>query len=329
MPAEMKAVTRTEYGGPEVLSWTTAPIPSPGEGQLLVRVHAGSPNAADWHFLRGRPLLVRPQLGFRRPRHHGFGTDVAGIVEQVGPGVTGFSVGDRVTGNSGGRGFAELAPLRASHAAHVPDGVSLHEAATLPLAGVTALQAVRDHGEVRPGDRVLVNGAGGGVGHFAVQVAAVLGAEVTAVTRTPTLQMVRDIGAHDAIDHTTTDYPGLGRKWDVIIDVAGTHPAAANRQSLAADGRWVIVSGPFRSALFGPMGYALGGLARFALRNQTARMFVAEETAERVTTLVAWLAAGDLTPQVERTFAISETAQAMRHLGGGGTRGKLVVDVVS
>lgn len=324
----MKAITRTEYGGPEVLSFGTATVPTAGAGELLVRVHAGSPNAADWHLMRGVPLLVRPQLGFRHPRHHGFGTDVAGVVEAVGPDVVGFAVGDRVVGNSG-RGFAELAPLRAKHAAHVPDGVPLELAATLPIAGVTALQAVRDKGQVGAGDRVLVNGASGGVGHFAVQIAVLLGAEVTAVSSGRNHDLVRGLGAADVIDHTTTDYPDTGRRWDVVIDLAGTQSPAANRRALTDEGRWVLVGGPMRNRVLGPLGYTLGGLLHFAPRSQSASMFVASETSEQVATLVRWLAAGDLTPNVERTYALPATADAMHHIGTGRTRGKLVIEVGS
>lgn len=324
----MKAITRQAYGGPEVLEFTTDDVPEAGEGELLVRVNAGSPNAADWHILTGEPLLLRPMYGLRRPRHPYFGTDVAGVVEAVGAGVRGFAVGDRVFGDTGGRGFAELAPLSADRAAQVPDGVSFAEAATLPIAGVTALQGLREKGGVATGDRVLVNGASGGVGHFAVQIAALLGAEVTGVSSARNHQLLRDLGASDTIDYANTDYTATGRTWDVILDLVGNHRAGANRRVLSQDGRWVIIGGP-KHRVLGPLGYAVKGLLRFAVAPQSATMFVAEETTERLTTLAGWLAAGDIAPSIERTYALPETADAMRHIGEGHTRGKLVIDVAS
>ena len=328
MSDTMPAVTRREYGGPDVLSWSTAPVPTPDEGLLLVRVRAASPNAADWHMLRGKPYLLRPQTGWRRPRHRTFGTDVAGTVTAVGPGVEGVAVGDRVVGNTGGSGFAQFALLRADVVGRLPDHVTFEEAATLPIAGVTALEGLTDHGRVGPGDRVLVNGASGGVGHFAVQIATLLGAEVTAVSSARNHELVRGLGAADAIDYTTTDYTTAGRQWDVILDVAGTRPAGANARALVPGGRWVIMGGPMRNPVLGPLGYILRGLANFAPRSRTARMFVADETAERVTTLVDWLAAGDLTPHVEQTYAMQATRDAMAHIGTGRTRGKLVLEGV-
>jgi NADPH:quinone reductase-like Zn-dependent oxidoreductase len=329
MTEQMQAVTRTEYGGPEVLSWSTAEVPPVEEGRLLVRVHAASPNAADWHLLRGKPYLVRPQLGWRRPRHETFGTDVAGTVAAVGPGVEGFAVGDRVVANSGSRGFAEYAPLRADLAVKLPDHVAFEEAATLPIAGVTALEGLRDHARVGPGDRVLVNGASGGVGHFAVQIAVLLGAEVTAVSSARNHDLVRGLGAADTIDYTSTDYTTTGRQWDVVLDVAGTRPAGANARALTPEGRWVIVGGPMRNPVWGPMGYVLGGIANFAPRSRSATMFVARETAERVSTLVDWLAGGDLVPHVERSYPMQATAEAMAHIGSGRTRGKLLLEGVA
>lgn len=328
--SQMKAVTRQAYGGPEVLEFTTAAVPEPGEGELLVRVRAGSPNAADWHLLTGEPLLVRPQSGLRRPKHQYFGTDVAGVVEAVGPGVGAtFTVGDRVFGSTGGRGFAELAPMSAGHTTTIPDGVSFAEAAALSIAGVTALQAVRDKGDVTTGDRVLVNGASGGVGHFAVQVAVLLGAEVTAVSSARNHQLLRELGAHETIDYATTDYTATGRTWDVLVDVQGNHPARANRRVLAEEGRWVIVGGPKRNRLLGPMGYVAAAMLRFAFASQSATFFVAEETTERLATLARWVADGELTPSIERTYALPEVADAMRHIGEGHTRGKLVIEVTT
>lgn len=328
MTRQTKAITRAAYGGPEVLGFGVVDAPEPGEGELLVRVHAGSPNAADWHLLTGEPMLLRLDQGLRRPKHDRFGTDVAGVVEALGPGVTGFAVGDRVFGDTGGRGFAELTLLAADRAAHVPEGVTFADAATLPIAGVTALQAVHEIAEVGAGDRVLVNGASGGVGHFAVQIACVLGAEVTAVCSAGNYDLVARLGATHVIDYATTDYTATGARYDAIIDVVGNHPPGTNHRALTDHGRWVIVSGPKRRVL-GPLPYVVRGLTRFAWGSRHATMFIAEETTARLTTLAEWLAAGEIEPVIERTYALPETSDAMRHIGTGRTRGKLVIEVTS
>lgn len=328
MTQQIKAITRRAYGGPEVLEFGAVDAPEPADDELVVRVHAASPNAADWHLLTGEPLLVHLDQGLRRPKHDRFGTDVAGVVEAVGPGATGFTVGDRVFGDTGGRGFAELAPLAADRAAHIPDGVGFAAAATLPIAGVTALQGVREIAQVGRGDRVLVNGASGGVGHFAVQIARLLGAEVTAVCSAPNHDLVRGLGADHAIDYTTTDYTATRARYDAIIDVVGNHPPAANHRALVEDGHWVIVSGPKRRVL-GPIPYGVRGLARFALGSRTATMFMAKETTARLTTLAGWLASGEIEPVVERTYALPEVPDAMRQIGTGRNRGKLVIEVTA
>lgn len=328
MTAQIKAITRSAYGGPEVLEFGVVDAPEQAAGELLVRVHAASPNAADWHLLTGEPLLVRFDTGLRHPEHDRFGTDVAGVVEAVGPDVTGFAVGDRVFGDTGGRGFAELTALAADRAAHVPDGVGFAAAATLPIAGVTALQGVHEIAQVGGGDRVLVNGASGGVGHFAVQIARLLGAEVTGVCSAPNHDMVRRLGATHVIDYAATDYTATGARYDAIIDVVGNHSPSANHRALVDGGRWVIISGPKRR-LVGPLPYVVRGLSRFALGSRTATMFIAKETTARLTTLAQWLAAGEIDPVVERTYALPETADAMRRIGTGRTRGKLVIQVTA
>lgn len=327
MTATMRAITRTTYGGPDDLRLSQVARPVPADGQVLVRVVAASPNMADWHFLTGTPWLVRPQLGLRRPRDRRFGTDVAGEVVDVGAGVTELGPGDRVFGTTGGSGFAEHVALDADRVATVPDGVDCDVAATLPIAGVTALQAVRDLAEVGRGDRVLVNGASGGVGHFAVQVARLLGARVTGVCSARNHDLVRSLGAEDVIDYTTTDYTTSDRQWDVVVDVQGNHSGAANRRVLADDGHWVMVGGPKDGRVLGPLPWAAAGLLRFAVAPQHAHMFVASETRDRLETLAGWVADGRLAPSIEQRFPLADAADAMRHLATGRTRGKLVIEV--
>lgn len=323
---QMKAVTRRTYGGPEQLAFEAVPVPKLGADDLLLRVQAASLNMADWHIMTGAPWVVRPSLGLRRPRSATFGSDVAGVVEAVGPDVTDIAVGDRVFGISG-HGFAEVAPLRAERAAHIPDEVSFEQAAALPIAGVTALQAVTEIGQAAAGDRVLVNGGSGGVGHLAVQIAHLAGAEVTAVTSARNLDFVRGLGAAEVIDYATTDYTTLDRRYDLIVDVQGNHRAAENLRVLSPDGRWVIVGGPNDSRLLGPLPWALGGLLRTAFSSRHARMFIAQETRPRLEQLATWVAAGQLTPHVERTVPLSDLPPAMGHLGTGRTRGKQLIQI--
>jgi NADPH:quinone reductase-like Zn-dependent oxidoreductase len=323
---QMKAVTRRTYGGPDRLAFETVPVPEPAADEVLVRARAAALNMGDWHLMTGEPWLVRPTLGLRQPRSATFGGDVAGLVAAVGSDVTGFSVGDRVFGHSG-HAFAELATLLTARAAHVPEGVTFETAAALPIAGVTALQAVREIGRVEEGHRVLVNGASGGVGHYAVQIARLLGASVTAVSSPRNHELLRGLGASEVIDHTTTDYTTLDTRYDVIIDVQGNHGGAANLRVLAPGGRWVLVGGPKDNRLLGPLPWASAGLLRAAFSSRHAHMFVAQETTSRLEQLAAWVVAGEVTPHVERTVPLPDLPEAMRHLGAGRTRGKQVVTV--
>lgn len=320
----MKAVTRRAYGGPEQLVFESVAAPEPASGEVLVRVRAASLNMADWHTMTGEPWLIRPTLGWRRPRIATFGSDVAGIVEAVGQDVTAFAVGDRVFG-TGGHGFAELAPVAADHAALIPDTVTFQQAAALPVAGVTALQAVCEIGRVTEGDRVLVNGASGGVGHFAVQIARLSGGEVTAVSSARNHDFVRGLGAAHVVDHTTTDYTAGQARYDVIIDVQGTHGGRANLRVLAPGGRWVLIGGPKDNRLLGPLPWVAGGLLRLAFSSRQARMFVADETTERLERLASWVGTGEVTPSIERTVPLADVPDAMRRLGAGRTRGKQLV----
>lgn len=326
----MTAVTRDRYGGPEVLRVGTLPVPSARPGEVLVRVEAASVNAADVHGLRGYPWLGRLSFGVSGPRHPGLGNDVCGVVEALGQGVTDLAVGDRVTGNTGGRGFAEFATLRSSHAAVVPDAVPSALAACLPTAGATALIAVDEHGRVGDDDRVLVNGATGGVGHLATQLAVHRGAVVTAVCSARNEGFARSLGATEVVDRHTTAYPSLGRRWDVIVDNHGTHPAAANLAVLADGGRWVLVSGPMENRVLGPLPYTLRALARArATSGRHASMFVSAETRDRLAILLDLTAAGAIRPRVERTFGLADVPAAMAHAVTGRTCGKLVIDVAA
>ncbi len=323
--ATMQGWARHEYGGPEVLTLEQRVVPDPGPGEVRIRVHAASINPADRYHLLGMPRMIQLVDGLRRPKDPRLGIDVAGIVDAVGPDVTDHAVGDRVFGSSG-NGYAELATLRVASAARVPDGVGLAQAAALPVAGATALQGLR-LGRVGDGSRVLVNGASGGVGHLAVQLARAMGAHVTGVCSTRNLQLVRDLGADEVIDYTTTDYADLGEQWDVLFDNHGNHAPAVNRGVLVDGGRWVIVNGPMASTVWGPMGYIARAVASCLFSSVKAVQFTARETSEDLATLAAHVADGTVLPHVEREFALSELPAAIDHLATNRTRGKVLLRV--
>ena len=237
VPATMRAVVARRYGTPEVVAVDDVPTPSPEAGELLLRVEAASLNALDWHFLTGTPYFIRFISGFRRPKRLTPGADVVGTVVAVGAGVPGVAVGDRVFGQCAGGACAQYAAVEACDMVPVPAGVSASAAAAAPVAGLTALQGLRTHGRVQPGDKVLVNGAAGGVGTFAVQLAVALGAEVTAVCSTANVAMVRDLGAAEVVDYTTTDVVAGGTGFDVMIDNVGNRSAADCLRLLRRGGR--------------------------------------------------------------------------------------------
>lgn len=231
----MKAIVNHRYGGPEALRYEDIPTPTAGAGELLVRAHHAATNPLDWHMLTGTPYLVRPTSGLRRPKRIVRGMDVAGVVEAVGTSVNGFAPGDRIVAAAPGA-FAEFVIVPADNAAIVPDDIDLADAAALPIAAITALQGLRDHGKLQPGQSVLVNGASGGVGTFAVQIAKAMGAEVTAVCSTANVDLVRSLGADRVIDYTTTDFTISSSRYDLMLDNVGNRPLSACRKVLADTG---------------------------------------------------------------------------------------------
>lgn len=323
--SEMKAVVRRRYGGPEVLRYEAVDVPEPAPDEVRIRVAYASVNPADRYHMLGRPRLVQLADGLGRPRSASLGIDVAGVVEAVGEEVTDLSPGDRVVAGSG-NGYAQQATAARDRTARVPDEVSLRDAATLPVAGLTALQGWRRAG-LRSGMEVLVNGASGGVGHFAVQLAVAAGATVTAVCSTRNLDLVRSFGAADVVDYTTTDYSSLGRTWDVLFDNHGNHAPAVNRDLLAEDGRWVLVNGPMTSSWTGPLRYVAGAYLAMLRSSRSLVQFTAVERGDDLAELVDHVAAGRLRPHVERTFPLVDLADAMAHLATNRTRGKLLVEV--
>jgi NADPH:quinone reductase-like Zn-dependent oxidoreductase len=315
----MKAFIYERYGPPETLRMAEVDKPSPGAGEVLVKVLAVSVNAADWHVLRGKPLFSRATLGLLRPKQKILGVDVAGRVEAVGGGVTGFTSGDQVYANlldHGYGGFAEYVSVPVDVMALKPATLSLEEAAAVPMAAVTALQGLGHHGLIQPGQQVLINGATGGVGSFAVQLAAASGAEVTAVTSTPNLELVRSLGADHLIDYTTTDALGSGRRYDRILDTVGNRSVSDLRRGLASGGKAAVTGFTSVAKL---LGVSLRG-------GKDVAMVQAHVTAKDLEVLSELLAAGKVHPQIDRRYRFAELPAAIAYLEQGRARGKVVVE---
>ena len=318
----MKAVVRHRYGPPEVLELRDIDPPVVGDGDVLVRVRASSVNPADWHIMRGRPFFLRlAGYGLRTPKHPVLGSDVAGVVEAVGKDVTGLRTGDEVFG--WGRGtYAELAPASPDRLAAKPANLTFEQAAAVPLAAITALQGLRDIGKLQPGQTVLVIGASGGVGTFAVQIAKALGAEVTGVCSTRNVELVRSIGADRVIDYTREDVTRSAQRYDLIFQLAGTASPSRLRRALAPKGTLVLSSGDGR----------LNGIDRIVKAvvtspfvSQNLVTWVANEDGADLTTLKELIESGKVTPVIDRTYPLSETPEAIRYVEAGHTQGKIVV----
>ena len=318
----MRAIVQDRYGSPEHLRLAEVDAPSLTETGVLVRLHASSINAGDWRRVRAAPFIIRASEGWRRPRNPLFGGDAAGVVEAVGSAVTHLRPGDRAYGIRTGS-FAELVNGRSF--VRMPANLGFEEAAAMPIAGVTALQAVREHGRVRPGDRVLVNGAGGGVGSMAVQIARAAGALVTAVTGPRTLDLVRSLGADRVIDYTKEDFTRTAGDHDVTIDLGGNRSVRALRRTLIPGGRLVLVGAG--AGRLGPVTRLVGGLIRRRLLRQSVAMFLAAVRIEDLESLTELIEAGKLRPAIDRTYPLEEVPAALRHVESGKARGKVVITI--
>lgn len=317
----MKALVRRRFGGPGVVRVEEVDQPALTDERVLVRVRASSLNKADWHELRGWPRFLRPvtRNGVLRPKTVLFGTDFAGVVEAVGTDVTDLAPGDEVFGGRSGA-FAEY--VSAVSVVRKPPNVSFEEAATMGIAGLTALQGLRDHGCLQAGERVLINGASGGVGTLAVQIAKALGAHVTAVCSTRNLEQARELGADRVLDYTRQDYTREPERYHLVVDVAGGHSWRATRRALEPDGRLVIVGAHgSRSQL---RHIAAVWLAS-RLGKHTVKFFVAKFNKADLQTLADLLEKGSLKPAIDRTYELAEAEDALRTFGEGHVRGKLVL----
>lgn len=323
----MLAVRAHCYGGTDAMAFERVPVPVPADDELLVRVHAAGINPLDWHYLHGKPYVMRLSSGIGRPGDPRVGVDFAGTVTAVGPAVRDFKSGDAVFGARSGA-FAEYLVVReGGSVVRKPDNVDFEQAAAVPIAAITALQAVRDAGQVGPGTRVLINGASGGVGSFAVQIAKALGAEVTGVSSARNTALVSSLGADHTIDYAQDDFTHGGPRFDVIIDNVGNHGLAAMRGALHPDGILVMVTGPKKDAWLGPLTRMLGARLSAPFVSQTQVTLFASSNNEDLGTLRDMLAAGTLRAVIDRRFALDEVPAAIAYLEQGRTRGKNIVRV--
>ena len=325
----MKAIIQDRFGPPEVLRLADIDPPEIGPGDVLVRVHAAGLNPYDWHMLRGDPLIARlipGAVGLTRPKYRVAGLDAAGVVEAAGADVRELSSGDEVLGFCPGA-FAEYARAEAGKVVPKPASLTFEQAAAIPIAATTALRGIREVGQVRAGNRVLVNGAAGGVGSYAVQIAAVLAAEVTGVCSTRNAELVRSLGAAHVIDYTTDDFTRQTARYDVIFDNVGNRPLSRLRRALAPAGILVLNGGGSPGHVVGPLGTMLRAAVVNGFVRQHLRFLPTREDRAELAAIAALIEDGKLTPVLDRTYPIADTTEALRYVEGGHAHGKVVITV--
>ena len=320
----MQAIVRRCYGGPESLELATVDMPKPGPNEVLVEVKAAAVNPLDYHFMRGSPYLMRLMIGIGAPDDPRLGVDFAGVVAAVGSDVTRFTAGDAVFGGGDGA-FAEylLMPENGPLAIK-PDSIEFDQAAAIPIAAITALQALRDHGELKAGQKVLINGASGGVGTYTVQIARELGAEVHGVCSTRNVEMVRGLGADHVFDYKNEDYTKSGNEYDLIVDMVGNHSLSANVDLLKADGRLVMVGGP-KGNWIAPFRKSIASMFLSPFVDQHIGSMLAIMNGEDLAYLAELMAAGKLTSRIDTHYPLAETAEALRYLETKRARGKVII----
>jgi NADPH:quinone reductase-like Zn-dependent oxidoreductase len=322
----MKAIFQDRYGETDVLQYGDIERPTFSDDEVLVRVRAAGVDRGVWHLMTGLAYPVRLVYGLRRPKNRVPGMDVAGVVEAVGKNVSRFKPGDEVFGIGKGT-FAEYAPALEKKLVHKPNNLTFDQAAVVSISGLAALRAVRDQANVQSGQKVLVIGASGGVGTYAVQIAKAFGAEVTGVASTRKLEVVRSTGSDDVIDYTRDDFADGARQWDVVVDIAGNRRVSQLRRALTAKGTLVIVGGEGGGKWFGGMGRSIGAVLLSPFVGQSLRMQTPKEWLEGIETLKEFTEAGRIVPVIERSYALNEVAEAIKHLEHGNARGKLVISV--
>ena len=322
----MKAITYHRYGAPDVLELEEVDEPVVKDDEVLVRVRAASANPRDWHFMRGLPALMRP-FGLRIPKGGGLGTDVAGEVDAVGKDVTRFRPGDEVFADVLTGGFAEYAAVPEELLEHKPANLTFEQAAAVPLAGLTALQGLRDRGQIQSGQRLLIIGASGGVGTFAVQLGKWFGAEVTGVCSTRNVDMVRSIGADHVVDYTREDFTRSDQKYDLIFQLAGTRSPSDCRRALTTKGTLLLSSGASDGRLIGPLDRIIKAAALSPFVSQRLVPFEAKRNRKDLQVLKELIEAGTVSPVIDRTYPLIEVPEAIRYLEEGHARGKVVITV--
>lgn len=322
----MKAVVYTRYGGPDVLELQEIQKPTPADDEVLIRVSASSVNPYDWHFMRGEPYLLRLMAGLRQPKIPHLGADLAGTIEAVGQKVKEFIPGDRVFGTAKGA-FAEYVCAKVQSLAKLPASVSFEDAASAPIAALTALQALRDKGRVRAGQSVLINGAAGGVGTFAVQIAKSIGAEVTGVCSTRNLELVRGIGGDHVIDYTHENFTRAPQRYDIFLDLIGNHSLVACRRLLRPGGIYVSAGGTTDRWMIGPLAGMVGlhVLSLFGSRKLTG--LFARMNSQDLKICAEFIASGKVRPVIDRRYNLAEVPEAIRYIEEGHARGKVVIRV--
>ena len=320
----MKAIAYHRYGSPDVLEYEEIEKPTPGDDEVLLRVRAASVNPYDWHFMRGTPYFLRMMAGLRKPKITRLGVDAAGQVEAVGRNVTRFKPGDEVFGMCKGA-FAEYACASESALVMKPASVTFEQAASAPVAAYTALQGLRDKGKLQPRQKVLINGAAGGVGTFAVQIAKWFGADVTGVCSTRNLEMVRSIGADHVIDYTQQDFTRSGQLYDLIFDCVGNHSFSACRDVLSHKGTNIAVGGPTGRWMIAPLAGLLAALVLSRFTSQKLVMALAKPNKEDLTLVSELMEAGKIVPVIDKRYRLNKVPEAIRYLEEGHARGKVVI----
>jgi len=318
------------YGGPEVLRLETVAEPTPGPKDVLIHVYAASLNAADEYLLKGEPALLRLSAGLRGPKRSVLGADIAGMVVAVGGQVTQFRPGDAVYGDLSGcelGGFAEYVCASEDALALKPARLSFEQAAAVPMAAVTALQGLRAGGQVVPGQKVLIHGASGGVGTFALQLARSFGATVTAVCSTRNVEMVRSLGADHVVDYTEHDFAADDRRYDVVLDNVGNRSLSDCRRVLTPKGTYVLVGAPKKGKWLGPLKRLIAAKLRFMFASQRSASFTAKETKQELLALVELIESGQVRSVIDRRYPLSDVADAVRYLAGGHASGKVIINV--
>lgn len=320
----MKAIVQPTYGGPEVLQLTEVPTPKPKDGEVLVKVHTASVNPLDWHMMRGRPYMVRLISGLFRPKVRILGADIAGQVMAVGSQVKAFKPGDEVYGEISKTGFAEYTCVAEKSLVHKPANISFEAAAAVPVAAITALQGLRDHGNIQAGQHVLINGASGGVGTFAVQIAKAFGAEVTGVCSTRNVETARAMGADHVIDYTRENFNQNGKQYDLILDLVANYSVAEYKHSLVQGGRCIIAG-------FSTMGHMMkimmASTKKPKLHKQNILTFTAKPNQKDLLFLNTLLETKKIVPVIDKSYPLEKTAEAIAYLEEGHAQGKVVIGI--